>query len=203
MADVHDFSEKMKARAAAEKAALDAGTLIRSDKGNLVACEHNAFVLVDNAPQYAGLHFDEFLARQRLGARDWLDSDDIACLIWLQRTHAARFNLGHARMGCRSVAYARKRDSLKEFIEVLPAWDETPRIEAAFSDAWGAPESELTPGPWCREARLTPCGASKARRGRTRADPCARWARAFTRRYPRRSEPQTSSGNCAGCGSRS
>lgn len=143
MADVHDFSEKMRARAAAEKAALDAGTLIRTDKGALVACEHNAFVLVDNAHEYTGLHYDEFLARQRLGARDWVDADDIDCLRWIQRTHLARFNLGHTRLACRSVAYARKRDSLREFVEVLPAWDETPRIEMAFSDAWGVPDSDL------------------------------------------------------------
>jgi predicted P-loop ATPase len=143
MADVHDFSEAMKAKAAAEKAALDARTLYRAGNGALVPCEHNAFVLVDNAAQYAGLHFDEFLARQRLDARDWSDADDLECLRWLQRTYLARFSLAQARAGARSVAYARRRDSLQEFIETLPAWDGTERIAAAFSDAWGAPESEL------------------------------------------------------------
>ena len=143
MADVHDFSEKVKAKVAAEKAALDEHTLYRSANGALVPCEHNAFVLVDNAVQYAGLHHDEFLARQRLGDRDWSDGDDIECLRWLQRAHLTRFNLTHARLGCRSVAFARRRDSLREFVETLPGWDTTPRIATAFELAWGAPASEL------------------------------------------------------------
>jgi hypothetical protein len=143
MADVHDFSEAMKAKAAAEKAALDARTLYRAGNGALVPCEHNAFVLIDNAQQYQGLHFDTFLDRQRLGEADWSDGDDIACLTWLQRTQQTRFNLTHARLGARLVAFARRRDSLAQFVEGLPAWDSTERIAAAFSDAWGAPESEL------------------------------------------------------------
>ncbi len=143
MADIHDFSDAMKARMAAEEAAIDAGTLRKSDKGAILACEHNAFVLIAAAAAYAGLHFDDFLARQRLGERDWTDADDLDCLRWLQREHNTRFNPSHARNAARSVGSSRRRDSLREFVERLPKWDGTPRIEATFTDAWGAPENEL------------------------------------------------------------
>src|SRR6266496_3351536 len=144
MAEVHTLSAKTKARLDAEAEDLDAMTLLRTVKGGIKPCEHNAFVLIAQAPRYVGLHFDEFLSRMRLDARDWIDADDLDAVRWLQSAHAvARFTLGHARNGVRSVAYTRRRDSLREFVEGLPAWDGTPRIEAAFCDAWGAPDSPL------------------------------------------------------------
>jgi hypothetical protein len=101
--------------------------------------------LIGAASQYAGLHFDEFLSRLRIEGRDWIDADDLQCLRWLQSAHGvARFSLGQARNGARSVAYSRRRDSLREFVEALPVWDGTPRIDAAFCDAWGAPDDALT-----------------------------------------------------------
>jgi len=126
------------------EALLEAGSLLKNDKGKIVPCEHNAYALLGTSPQFAGLHFDEFLARPRLGNRDWIDADDLECLRWLQSSHAPRFTLAHARNGARSLAYSRRRDSLRAFIESLPAWDGTPRVEHAFSDAWGAPDDMLT-----------------------------------------------------------
>lgn len=70
---------------------------------------------------------------------NWHDADDLDCLRWLQSVHAVpRFSLGHARNGARLVAYSRRRDSLREFVNALPEWDTVPRIEEAFRDAWGA-----------------------------------------------------------------
>lgn len=118
--------------------------LLRNTRNEIRPCEHNARLLISNAAQYTALHFDEFLSRLRIDGRDWIDADDLACVCWLQSEHrVANFTLGQARNGARAVAYARRRDSLREFIEGLPPWDGTPRIEQAFADAWGAPNTAL------------------------------------------------------------
>jgi len=142
MADkVVSFAERVEQ----ERTRLDGVTLIKSNKGAILPCEHNAYVLIGAAQQYAGLHFDEFLSRLRIDGRDWHDADDLACLLWLQSAHCvAKFTIGQARNGARSVAYSRRRDSLREFIEALPEWDHVERIETAFIDAWGAPDDVLT-----------------------------------------------------------
>jgi virulence-associated protein E len=128
-----------------ERAKLDSATLIKSDKGAIKPCEHNARVLIGGASQYAGLYFDEFLSRMRVDGRDWTDADDLEAVCWLQSSHAVHnFSLGQARNAARAVAYSRRRDSLREFVENLPAWDGSPRIEMAFVDAWGAPDNALT-----------------------------------------------------------
>ena len=135
----------MKPGELARLADSDANALLDDGRGKLKACEHNARVLIGQAPQYAGLHYDEFLARQRIDGRDWSDADDLELLCWLQAAHATpTFNLGHARNGARAVAFSLRRDSLREFVDGLPAWDGTPRISAAFVDAWGAAPGALT-----------------------------------------------------------
>src|SRR5262249_39347142 len=97
------------------------------------------------APQFSELHYDDFLSRQRISDRDWVDADDLELLLWLQSAHRVpTFTLGQARNAARAVAYTRRRDSLKAFISKLPSWDGVPRIELAFVDAWGAPDDALT-----------------------------------------------------------
>jgi len=142
--NVLKLSPQTKARVDAAEEAINAKTLLKSDKGAIKACEHNARVLIDAALQYSGLHYDEFLSRLRIDDRDWTDADDLGVLCWLQSTYnVATFNVGHARNGARFVAYSRRHDSLREFVESLPAWDTIPRIDAAFADAWGAPDTPL------------------------------------------------------------
>jgi predicted P-loop ATPase len=136
-------------RVAASRSPLDPepdddGGLLRSKDGDIKPCEHNARLLISTATQYADLHFDEFLSRLRIVARDWTDADDVELLCWLQSTHVvSRFTIGQARNAIRAVAYSRRRDSLREFVESLPAWDEIHRIEHAFVDAWGAVDVPL------------------------------------------------------------
>jgi putative DNA primase/helicase len=131
------------AKKAADKQA-QALYLLTDSKGQTLPCEHNALVLLTKATIYDGLHYDEFLSRMRIGARDWLDADDLNTACWLQVTHGvARFTLAHARHAARVLAYSRRRDSLREFVDALPAWDGVPRIRMAFHEAWGAPDNAL------------------------------------------------------------
>lgn len=145
MAEIHKLSPRIAQEMDADDAALKHKTLLKSDKGAIKPCEHNARVLLSAAPQYEGLHFDEFLSRMRLGERDWTDADDLDMLCWLQSAYnVPGFSLTHSRNAARTVAYSRRRDSLREFIEALPEWDGIARIEFAFADAWGARDDLLT-----------------------------------------------------------
>ncbi len=120
-------------------------TLIKSDKGIVRPCEHNAKILLAVAPQFDDLYFDDFLYRPRIGDRDWTDHDDRDTLCWIQSAHLVPgFTLGQVQRAVMALAYARHRDSLAEFILDLPEWDHVPRIARAFSDAWGASEDAMT-----------------------------------------------------------
>lgn len=118
--------------------------LIRTDKGAIRACEHNARELLLTMPRYRGLHFDTFLYRIRLGRRDWTDGDERELLCRLQQAHQVpRLTLGQVRNAVHVVAQLRERDSLRDYVATLPAWDGTARIEQAFCEAWGAEDSPL------------------------------------------------------------
>lgn len=145
MAEVHQFSARIEHELKRDHATLDSATLLKSDKGAIKACEHNARVLIGAAAQYAGLQYDEFLARPRIDGRDWIDADDLEAVCWLQSAHAVPgFTLTHARNAARAFAHAHRCDSLRDFVQSLPAWDGVPRIEFAFVDAWGAADDSLT-----------------------------------------------------------
>jgi hypothetical protein len=146
VADLSDkLAEKMRASAArAPKGDSAACDLITTDKGAIRPCEWNANLLMAGDERYGDLHWDEFLGRVRFGKRDWTDHDDREALIWLQSTFRVHgFTLGQVRSAVLAIAYSRRKDLLLEFLEELPEWDGTPRIESAFIDAWGAPESSL------------------------------------------------------------
>jgi predicted P-loop ATPase len=119
--------------------------LLRTEKGAIRPCEYNARELINAAPQYADLHYDDFLARLRIGERDWGDADDLDALCWLQSVHRVPgFTKRQVQNAVQGIAYSRRRDSLWEFVSSLAPWDGAPRIEMAFVDAWGATDDALT-----------------------------------------------------------
>jgi predicted P-loop ATPase len=113
--------------------------------GEIKACEFNACVLMREAERYKLLHFDEFLFRTRLGERDWTDHDERDLLYWLQGAHGVpKFSPSQARNAAQKIAYERRRDSLRDYVNALPQWDGIERVGRAFASAWGARDSELT-----------------------------------------------------------
>jgi putative DNA primase/helicase len=119
--------------------------LITSDKGAIKPCEYNARTLIEAAPEYVDLHFDDFRAAVRVGDRDWTDQDtrDVQC--WLQqRYRVAGFTLRMTTTAILAVAHGRQHDSLQQFVLALPQWDGTARIAHAFADAWGASDDAMT-----------------------------------------------------------
>lgn len=119
--------------------------LICGDKGQIKACEYNVKQLLGADAKYNPLHFDDFLYRPRFGDRDWTDGDDLAALCALQAEHRVpAFTLRQVRNAVMVLARERARDSLRDFVASLPPWDNTPRIELAFCEAWGAHDTPLT-----------------------------------------------------------
>ena len=109
----------------------------------ILACEHNALLILRAAPEFNDVHFDEFLYRIRIGSRDWNDADVVKTQIWLQATQRqARFSKAHASAAITSLAQERRRDSLKEFIEPLRFTGVTD-IEEAFIKGWGCKDTPL------------------------------------------------------------
>lgn len=123
-----------------KRAELD---LIVNDKGQIRPCEHNGKQLLAAEMRFNDLHFDEFLYRQRIADVDWSDAHDREALLWAQQTHRVVFTLGQIRNAAAALAYERKRDSLQEYVNALPKWDGTPRIELALEEGWGAPSTPL------------------------------------------------------------
>jgi Virulence-associated protein E len=115
------------------------------NNGNVpLACEANACLLMAREPRFAGLFFDDFLSRPRIDGGDWLDAHDLTTMSWLQTsTGVARFSLGMARNGAKLLSYSRRRDSLRDFVDALPAWDGVDRLAMAFYDAWGADDTPV------------------------------------------------------------
>jgi hypothetical protein len=119
--------------------------LLVNARGRPCACEFNAFVLMSQEPRFAGLFFDDFLSRPRIDGRDWLDADDLQALSWLQTsTQVASFKRGMVQHGAQLLAYSRRRDSLREFVDGLPVWDGIDRIAQAFHDGWGCDDTPVT-----------------------------------------------------------
>lgn len=119
--------------------------LLYDDKGTIKPCEYNVVELLGSDARYSVVHWDEFRCRLLVGARDWNDHDAREALCRLQSEQKVpKFSLGQVHNGINALAYSRRRDSLRDYLTGLPKWDQTPRIEHAFAEAWGAPDSSLT-----------------------------------------------------------
>lgn len=110
--------------------------------------------MLEHDPLLAGLvWFDEFLQRLMTHGvversdrmREWTDQDDITLTLYMQRA------LGLQKMGVQTVnqavvavAYRYKRNSVREWLEALPAWDEVERCPSFFVDVFGAKDSNYT-----------------------------------------------------------
>jgi putative DNA primase/helicase len=120
-------------------AAIPKSSQLRNDNGGLIACEHNARLVIATDERFASLRWDAFHREIRIDDRAWTDADDRQTLIELQAAHKVpRFTLGMVRTAIEVLAHERQSDALTHFIKNLPEWDQTPRIELAFHEAFGS-----------------------------------------------------------------
>ena len=107
----------------ARLAADDEHALLDDGRGKLKACEHNARVLIGSRRSTRGCTLTT--SSRACGSTDAIGptpTTSSAALASVEHD-APTFTLGHARNAARLVAYSRRRDSLREFVDGLPAWD--------------------------------------------------------------------------------
>jgi predicted P-loop ATPase len=128
-----------------ERRKTDKLNLIRDSKGRIKGCEHNAVQIFDDEKRFDPVYWDDFRHRMRFGDRDFCDHDTREAVCWIQSTHQVpSFTPGQVHNALSVLAYSRRRDSLQVYVRSLAKWDGTPRIEVAFGEAWGAPDTALT-----------------------------------------------------------
>jgi predicted P-loop ATPase len=119
--------------------------LMRDSKGVALGNEANALQIVRTAERFAGLHFDLFWQKVRTesggSARDWIDDDDTAATEYLQREFTPRIRVEVVARAVRKVARERQRDALRDYIDGLPEWDGTPRIDHWAVDVLGCADT--------------------------------------------------------------
>lgn len=110
----------------------------------------NAICILAGHPHTAGkIWYDEFHDRifQTLfqdQAREWVDSDDIRIMQWIQRVMRMPKMAKHTiQDAVTNVARLRIRNEPREWMESL-TWDGTIRLPHAMADAFGAAQNEYT-----------------------------------------------------------
>lgn len=77
------------------------------------------------------------------GHSRWLDSDDASLRVWLESTYGVS-NKQKTDDVVESEAARHPYDAVREYIESLPPWDGTPRVDTLLVDMLGAEDSAYT-----------------------------------------------------------
>ena len=109
---------------------------------------NNAAIVLESDPQFKGaVYFDEFLQRvirRNSPEREWRDADDLEATRYMQSmlglTRMSRDTVSQAVV---NVAHQHPRNCVQEWLGSL-RHDGTQRLEAFFSDHFGAPQNDYT-----------------------------------------------------------
>lgn len=119
-----------------------APALLRTNRGDPVACEANAAALIGAMSSMDNLYFDTFAQAIMIGDRTYEASDTVMLTPLLQQQiHGLRPT--HVDGGIEALARSRSRDSLIEYMRSL-TWDRVPRIDRFATEYLGAEDNELT-----------------------------------------------------------
>lgn len=114
----------------------------------------NMIIILENDPLLKDkFRFDEFSNRvqvvgavpwdKRSGVRTWTDNDDAGIRHYLEKAHGIT-GVSKIFDACSLVCHKHTVNSVKDFLNALPAWDGVPRLETLFVDYLGAADSEYT-----------------------------------------------------------
>jgi putative DNA primase/helicase len=123
--------------------------LVRAGNGSLLAGVPNAYLNLTNRPEWRGvLAFDEFASHpvKRLPppyprgvTGEWDENDDSHTAFWLAtRAGLARISSAQAAEAAEMAARAAPFDPVRDYLDALPAWDGTNRLDMWLSDYFGA-----------------------------------------------------------------
>ena len=118
-----------------------------SDRG-VVADAFNAELIFENDKRLQGIRYNEM--SRRIEARavpwerpagPWRDADDAQLYQWLVRVYDVQFPREKFNTALLAVADRRRFHPVKEYLDALPAWDGTERIQTLLVDLLGAEDN--------------------------------------------------------------
>jgi len=137
--------------------------LERTDKGLIKTTIHNVTVLLRMNEDFDGIHTNlmadtiDIVKELPWGKKSgiWTDSDDVQLRAYLEKF--AQFPRQTVMDGLQKVADDRAVHPVREYLETLPVWDGTERLDTLLIDYLGADDSEYTR----QITRKTLCAAVK------------------------------------------
>jgi predicted P-loop ATPase len=137
--------------------------LVRNDNGQVLVCHENLVLYFENSPEWAGvLGFNEFTASPCLCApapapvslepcAELADHFDTEATCWFER-RGIMAKLGMVRAVVDVIARRRLVHPVRDFLESLPPWDRTPRLDTWTIDYCTVPSSDSDPNYFAMRA---------------------------------------------------
>ncbi|MBQ1490794.1 MAG: hypothetical protein IIZ39_02440, partial [Blautia sp.] len=162
--------EERRASAEEDFLELEEGTdwkekLLRGKSGELINCLHNIGLIINYDPQLQGIVFNELadgmevkgeVPWERAKNPFWRDADD-AQLIWYIDQNYGSFSQRNYDIAVTKFTDDRRYHPVKEYLEALPSWDGTQRVDTLLIDYLGAADT-----PYVKAVtRKTLCAAVK------------------------------------------
>lgn len=135
-----------------KRAGWEKGLIWKERGGGPEDCRENVFLILSRHPSWAGvIGYNEFA--QRIEKRkvtptgspagEWSDQDDYELGLWFaQKCDLLIKSAGTISAGVSMVAHRNRFHPVREWLEALPAWDGTERLDHWLTDCIGIPDSQ-------------------------------------------------------------
>lgn len=135
-----------------KRAEWEKGLIWKERGGGPEDCRENVFLILNRHPAWAGvIGYNEFA--QRIEKRrttptgspagEWSDQDDYELGLWFaQKCDLLIKSAGTISAGVSMVAHRNRFHPVREWLEGLPAWDGTERLDHWLTDCIGIPDSQ-------------------------------------------------------------
>jgi putative DNA primase/helicase len=124
--------------------------LLRDKHGNLINSLHNLGLIMTYDPYMKNIVFNQLADGMEIkgdvpwaheGKKFWRDQDD-AQLIWYVDQNYGSFSQRNYDIAVTKCVDDRSYHPIKEYLETLPEWDETPRVDTLLIDYLGAEDND-------------------------------------------------------------
>lgn len=131
-------------------------------KGNIQPTLHNLELIFNYDESLKAIRFNQLSDGMEIQgnpwkhpSKNWRDADDAQLEMYLMKNYGTEFPKTKIYTAITKVTDDRSYHPVREFIEELPEWDETERVDSLFIDYLGAEDSDYTRAV----TRKTLCGA--------------------------------------------
>jgi predicted P-loop ATPase len=131
--------------------AADWQTRIRISDRGVVADAWNAELIIENDSRLSGIRYNEMSRRIEAAGMPWKrpdgpwrDADDAQLYQWIVRTYDVQFPKEKFNTALTAVADRRRFHPVREWLDALPEWDGTGRVDTLLIDLLGAEDNVYT-----------------------------------------------------------